>query len=89
MNTNAQSAAMPKRLLGFAWLGFSARFRGRGISGRVPITETTPKPAGEVPMPDLSLEVLIHQRAERVCNRNRDLVARYIRQQTILGRGRS
>ena len=70
-----------------AWRGLSARFRGRATSGSAPITETTQSCAGGLQMPALPLEVLIHQRAERVCNRNPRLVAAYIRRQTILSEG--
>ena len=88
MTTNAQSAAIGRHRMATAWRGLSARFRGRATSGSAPITETTQSCAGGLQMPALPLEVLIHQRAERVCNRNPALVAKYIRLQTILGRGR-
>ena len=71
--------------------------RGRGdfsprkckeSSGSAQTISTTQNCAGDQQMPVLPLEVLIHQRAERVCNRNPALVAKYIRLQAILGRGR-
>lgn len=44
---------------------------------------------GPAPTPRPSTDALIRGRAERVCNRNRKLVAAYIQQQTILGKGAS
>lgn len=80
----------------FAGLIRLRSFAGRGLfliyprisaggSAIAPITRQTQTPS--FPQ-QLALETVIHKRAQRTCNRNRDLVARYVRTQTILSRGR-
>ena len=75
------------RLRSFAGRGFfhrSPRISGGG-SDTAPITRQTQTPSYP---PQLALETVIHKRAQRTCNRDRDLVARYVRTQTILSKGR-
>ena len=53
------------------------------------VTPACPPPStdGAAQMPALPLDVLLNRRAVRVCNRNPDLTAKYLRRHVILGRG--
>ena len=58
------------------------RIFGAGLDTAKP-TPQTPRQSFQQP-----LDVVIAHRAERLCNRDRALVAKYVRTNTILSRGR-
>lgn len=88
MTIIAPSANPIPRPLAIAWRAITAAFRASGIFGPALITEPTQRPAGALPMPALPLEVVIHRRALRTCNRNPDAAAQYVKTHTVLSKGR-
>lgn len=74
-------AAMATRVLGLT----GSRKRSYGSAPRRTALPPQSNAGGLQTHP---LDVVIAHRAERLCNRDRALVARYVRVQTILSRGR-
>ena len=87
-NTTAHSAGLGTRLTALAMRAIGLTGNRKPSFGRVSDASQPLKSGGPQQMPDLSTDTLIHRRAVRVCNRSPLLVARYVRVQTILDRGR-
>ena len=84
MNWPASFAKTLSRLLGIASPALIRSKRNADTFGPAPSTD--PMQRRDLP-PRLAIETVLHKRAERVCNREREAVARYVTTHMSLSRG--